>query len=303
MILGGARLVFSPMPAKTARIAAIGWPEGILSQPEFLRALEPRLSGDERERLSIAFGRIHDHFLNASQREARAGTQIILWPEANAMVFHEDEPALLGRARALARDENAYLLMGVGTVFPGTDRPFENKAVLIDAAGAIVLSYVKAIPVPGFEARMSRRGKPLVLTQVSPFGRLAVAICYDLDFPSFLRQAGAAKADLLLVPASDWEAIKLLHHVSAAFRAIENGVTMVRATRWGLSAAVDPYGRVLAQLDPFVAPNQTMVAQVPVSSVRTIYAQFGDWFAWLCVAGFLALFAWRPSTGATLKEQ
>jgi apolipoprotein N-acyltransferase len=122
-----------------------------------------------------------------------------------------------------------------------------------------------------------------------------VAICFDLDFPHYIRQVGMAQADLFLVPSSDWEAIKLVHHIPAAFRAVENGVPMVRATRWGLSAVVDPYGRVLAQLDSFVTSNQTLVAQVPLGGVRTLYARFGDWFAWLCVAGLLALCVWKPT--------
>lgn len=292
MLLGGARLVFSPTPEKSVRIAAIGWPEGIMAQTEFMRALEPNLSSDERGKLGSSFERIHDYFLDATRREARAGAKIIVWPEANAMVFRDAEEAFLQRARQLAREERIHVLMGLAVVYPGTPQPFENKAVLIDPAGADALSYVKAMPVPGFEARLSRRGKPQIRIDYSPHGKIATAICYDLDFPHFIRQVGMARADLFLVPASDWEAIKLLHHISAVFRAVENGVPMVRATRWGLSAAVDPYGRALAQLDPFIAPSQAMVAQVPLGGVPTLYGRFGDWFAWLCLAGILALSVW-----------
>ena len=204
------------------------------------------------------------------------------------MVYQDDEAALLERTRQLARDNRIHVLIGLATVYPGSAQPFQNRAVLIDPAGVVALNYVKAIPVPGFEARISRRGKPRILTHDSVYGRIAVAICYDLDFPEFIRQVDAAHADLLLVPASDWREIKLPHHVSATFRAIENGVTMVRATRWGLSSAVDPQGHVVALLDPLVATNQSLVAQVAGGRVGTIYARFGDWSGWLCVAGFLA---------------
>lgn len=292
MLLGGARLVFSPVADRSVRAAAVGWPEGIAAQPEFMRALEPGLPDEEREKLRSIFTRIQDYFLEVSRREARAGAKILVWPEANAMVYQEDEAAFLERAQRLAREEAVHLLIGVAKVYPDSDRPFENKAVLIDPAGDIALSYVKAIPVPGFEARLSRRGERQILHHESPHGRLAVAVCYDLDFPAFIRQVGAAKADLLLVPASDWEAIRLLHHVSAVFRALENGVSLVRSTRWGLSAAVDPCGRILGQLDPFVAPDQALIAHVPTRGVRTVYAVFGDWFGWLCLGGFLAVLAW-----------
>jgi apolipoprotein N-acyltransferase len=72
----------------------------------------------------------------------------------------------------------------------------------------------------------------------------------------------------------------------AVFRAVENGAAMVRSTRWGHSAATDPYGRVLSFMDDFATRDGAMVAQVPVAAgVGTVYACFGDWLGWLCVAG------------------
>jgi apolipoprotein N-acyltransferase len=295
---GGARLAFTAAPAKSVRIAAVGWPNGILAQTDLWHSLDPALSGDERQRLGRAFERVRQHFFEATQREALAGAQIIVWPEANLPVFHEDEPALLQGVGELARQEKVYVLMGMAVVYSGAARPLENKAVLIDPTGSPVLGYVKAIPVPGMETQLSRRGMRRIAPVDSRFGRIATAICFDMDFPAYLRQVGAAGADLLLVPASDWQAINRIHYVFAIFRAVENGVPMVRATRWGNSVAVDALGNVVAKLDPFIAPNQVMVAQVPVGHVPTIYARLGDWFAWLCVAGLMAMCAWSLSVAA-----
>lgn len=83
-----------------------------------------------------------------------------------------------------------------------------------------------------------------------------------------------------------------MHHRMAVFRAIENGVSMARASRFGLSSAVDPYGRILALMDDSSAEQRVMVAQVPISGVRTIYARIGDLFAWLCAAGLVGAIAW-----------
>ena len=69
-----------------------------------------------------------------------------------------------------------------------------------------------------------------------------------------------------------------------AFRAIENGVPLVRAAASGLSGAFDPWGRVLAVSDFFAAGDRTMTAQIPMGRVPTLYAKTGDLFAWLCVA-------------------
>jgi apolipoprotein N-acyltransferase len=78
----------------------------------------------------------------------------------------------------------------------------------------------------------------------------------------------------------------------AVFRAVENGMSLVRQTDEGLSIAVDPYGRVLAQTDFFGATDRTLVAQVPVRHVPAVCTAFGRWLGWICLAGFLVVVAW-----------
>jgi apolipoprotein N-acyltransferase len=198
----------------------------------------------------------------------------------------------MARARQLAREEHVYLLMGIGVHRPAEARPLENKAVLIDPAGEIAFSYVKTHPVPGPEAMVSAPGDGRPPTHDTEYGRLATVICYDMDFPPLLRRVGRARADILLVPASDGKDIVQLHHVQAVFRAIENGVSMLRAARWGLSSAVDPFGRTLASMDDSIAVQKAMVAQLPIAGVATIYSRIGDLFAWLCAAGLLGAIVW-----------
>lgn len=129
-------------------------------------------------------------------------------------------------------------------------------------------------------------GWPLAGRQTSD-GRFVTAICYDADFPEFIRQAGRSSADLLILPANDWKEVKAVHSNMAAFRAIENGVPLVRATASGIWSAFDPWGRVLSMADYFAAGERTMNAQVPVGRVPTVYARIGDLFAWLCVVGLV----------------
>jgi apolipoprotein N-acyltransferase len=56
-------------------------------------------------------------------------------------------------------------------------------------------------------------------------------------------------------------------------------MSLVRQVEGNLSIAVDPYGRVLAQTDYFGATDRTLVAQVPVEDVPTLYSTFGRWLA------------------------
>ena len=120
-------------------------------------------------------------------------------------------------------------------------------------------------------------------------GRIATAICFDLDFPQLVRQTGRAGADIVLAPSSDWRAIDPIHTRMATFRAIENGAAVLRQTKRGLSIAVDHAGRVLAEVDYFRSEDHVMVAVVPTRGVTTIYSKVGDVFAWLCLVALTAL--------------
>lgn len=292
MLAGGARLAFA-LKSATVRVAGIGWPRGIIEPSEFLRIVAPDLTAGEREQIREKFGRLHDSFFERSLLEAQAGAKIIVWPEGNLMVLKDEEGAFLERVQGFARQNGIFLLIGMGTLEPGAERPVDNKAVLLNPSGVVAFSYTKITAVPGPEAHMNVRGKGLLPVADTPYGRIASAICFDLDFPQIIRQVGRSRADLLLVPASDWQAITYLHQIMAEFRAVENGVAMFRITRWGGSGAIDPYGRRLASMDDFTTHNNVMVAQVPSSAgIRTVYACVGDLFAWLCVTGMFVGIGW-----------
>jgi apolipoprotein N-acyltransferase len=283
LLLGGVRLALAP-DRRTVRIAGIGWPRDIIEAEEFIRAVEPDLTDAERKKLKAAFARIQDSFLSRSEQEARAGSKIIVWPEANLILFEEEESAFLERARKFARANGVYLVIGMVTLRGGQKPTFRNHALLLTPSGETGFDYTKITAVPGFEKRFSVPGdKPIPLADTE-FGRVASPICFDMDFNQLIRQVGRGGADLMLVPASDWKEIIQLHQLMAEFRAVENGTALFRITRWGASGAVDPYGRRLAWMDDFSTQDNVMIAHVPIrAGVRTLYARFGDALAWLCV--------------------
>ena len=177
--------------------------------------------------------------------------------------------------------------MGMGTVHLGESRPFENKLVVIDPSGQIVFTHVKSRPVAGWEASIMRRGPGPIPVVATHDGRIAGAICFEADFPDLIRPAGRDGADLLIVPVNEWKEIKDIHFQMHVFRAIENGAPLVRAAASGLSAAIDPWGRVLSVSDFYAGSDRTMTAQVPLGHVPTLYARAGDLFGWLCVGGLI----------------
>lgn len=130
-------------------------------------------------------------------------------------------------------------------------------------------------------------------TVETPYGRLAVVICCDLDYPYVVRQVSRKGVDILLVPSFEPTAANLTAHARmASFRAIENGVSIFRPTSQGISLALDPYGRVLGAMDATRSDERVFVVQLPRQRVPTVYALVGDSFGWLTVAGFVVIVVW-----------
>jgi apolipoprotein N-acyltransferase len=291
LLFGGARLAFS-RPPETVRVA------GIISRPFFLSAhpemWEPLLTGRRFERDEAAAFReetaaINDDLLARSRREARAGAKIVLWGEAGAQILARDEKALVARGRDLAREENIYFGMALATLEPGKTKPVQNKFILLGPQGEVVWEYLKYIPVPGPEAAITRRGDGNIPTAATPYGRLAGVICYDMDFPAYVRKAGRARADIMFVPAHDWRELGGLHGDLAVFRTVENGFSFIRPDNDAVSIATDYLGRPLAAMDYFATKDPVIVVNLPTRGTSTLYTRVGDTFAWLVIAGFAIL--------------
>jgi apolipoprotein N-acyltransferase len=303
VLLGGLRLALWPAGGRTVRIASLSRPqESVFPNEDLERRFSARtLTAAEARTVTAYWGQLADGLLAHTALEAAAGARLVFWSEAALPVLKTDEPALIARGQSLARTHGIYLGMAMGTIDPTASRWLDNKLVLVTPDGDVAWEYRKARPVPGGEMAHSAPSDGRLRTLNTPWGRVAGAICFDMDFPDLLVQAGRAGAQMVLVPASDWPEIDPWHAEMASFRAVEEGFSMVRQTRNGLSLAVDYQGHVLAHEDDLESADHVMVTQVPVRGAATPYALWGDAFAWLATAAtvaFLALAAGRPAHGS-----
>ncbi|HAS53497.1 MAG TPA: hypothetical protein DCS42_04860 [Nitrospiraceae bacterium] len=296
LLFGGARLIFFPPAAETVRVAAISHADRLsfLVNAEIVKRL---LRGETVQHSAMTALRselatLNNDLLRRSEREARAGARIVFWSEGSAFVMKPDEDELVERGRALARSQGIYLGMAMGVLNHGQNPSVENKVVLIDPSGAIAWDYIKSRPVPGREAKNTLPGDGRLKYVDTPYGRLSSAICFDMDFPRLIRQAGKAGVDLLFAPSADWPEVAASHMRMATFRAIENGFSLVRPADNGIAVAANYQGTVLAQAEFFAPEDRVMIAQVPIKGAPTIYARIGDLFAWLCVCGSTMIFGW-----------
>jgi apolipoprotein N-acyltransferase len=231
---------------------------------------------------------------------ANAGAQIVVWPEKIAPL---DQP---GRERVrkllgdTAHKSGVYLVAGVTAM--GTDH-LENRAWLFAPSGEFIADYAKQHLVPGFEARFKPGDEDVVRPILG--ARLGIAICKDMDFAQLGRAYSRLGVNAMLVPAYDFDRDAWSHASMAVLRGVEGGFSMVRPARHGLLIVSDRYGRIVdrkASADSAVVSLEVAAPLGPGEA--TLYARFGYWFGWLCVAysAFAALsLAIRPAKRSTVQ--
>jgi len=242
---------------------------------------------------------VDDDLVARTEVEARAGARIIVWSELAAHVTRDTRSVLIDRVAAIAQRHGVHVVLGLDV--EGT--PPRNQAVLVTPHGAVAWTYDKAHPTPPEAAAGLVAGAGTVALADTPSTRLATVICYDLDFAALVRQAGAADAGVLAVPANDWPGILTMHSEKAVVRAVENGVSILRPSSHGLATAIDPHGRVVATSAYYASEAQTVVAYLPARGVATLYRVVGDAFGWMCVVGVLALIAGVTAAGRARRTR
>lgn len=228
-----------------------------------------------------------DSLFALSAKEAKAGSKIITWSEALAIVLKADEDSLIEKGSMFASHHEVYLLMTLASMHRGKiefgKKFIENKAVFFGPDGKILNIFYKNKPVPMVESSIAGDGKVPVIQTL--YGNVAISICYDGDFPTLMQQVSAQRADLLLLPSGDWREVSPYHAQMASVRAIENGVSLLRPVSFAQSIATDRNGRILATRNYYDKGEKVLVAHIPVTRISTIYSIVGDSFAWLNLGG------------------
>jgi apolipoprotein N-acyltransferase len=238
-----------------------------------------------------------------------APARVVVIPETALPAFLDQlPPDYVESLRAHARTANKDILLGtVEREFrPGGDFDYYNS--LVRLTGDKVESYRKRHLVPfgefippGFKFVLAvlkiplsdfTRGESLEPLHAAGVA-FGVAICYeDIFGEELIRQLPAAQV-LVNVSNDAWfgESFAADQHLQASqMRALETGRWTVRSTNTGVTAAIDPTGRVVKRLPWFTAG--TLVVDVVPMQGLTPYARLGNYGALALIAGVLLL-AWR----------
>jgi len=254
------------------------WTPGLVNQTERQLAIlstSPALAGD------------HD-------------VDLIVWPEMPAP-FEDTDVNFIGRVAAVAQKAHAAVLTGVIARAP--DGAPLNSAFLMGANGVAISRYDKVNLVPfgefvpwpfglltrkvSGEAGDFAAGRSVIVSSVGSH-RIGTFICYESVFPSYIRKFAASGAEALFNISNDsWfgrSAARYQHLLIVRMRAAENARWILRATDNGVTAVIDPAGRVVRSTPEYTE----LAARFRYRYLRdqTFYTRYGDWFVALC-----ALFA------------
>jgi apolipoprotein N-acyltransferase len=262
----GAIRIGSPSRGETVEVAAVStdltWFGGPLPDQAELRAVD-------------------DALFERTVEAAAAGARMIVWNEVSTFVDAEDEAAVIERAGEIAREHRIHLVMS--HIVPVSSEPLqvENKYIWIGPGGDVVDTYLKHKPVPG-EPSIAGDGRARVVE--TGFGKATGAICFDFDYPQVGLDRARRGADIVFLPSSDTAGVDPFHTQIAAVRAIEGGFSVIRSTRMGLSAGIDPVGRIRGWLSANETDQRILLVTVPTNSIWTLYSVIGDALAYAALA-------------------
>jgi apolipoprotein N-acyltransferase len=261
---------------------------------ETARVVQPNISVDTRFTVD-SLAALEDRLATMSRDSA---APLIVWPEAPGP-FYPDRPAFRAYVAEIARAANADFVFG-GVTYLREDAPV-NSAFLFNPEGEFVARYDKIRLVPfgeyippafGWVNRITQEAGDFVpgeraVTLPVDDHTIGAFICYESAFPSLVREFTSAGAQMLLNLSNDGyfgdSAAREQHLSLARMRAAENRRWLLRSTNTGITAMIDPAGRVTERMEEYAETAADM--RFNYIAETTLYTRWGDWFAWLCLAG------------------
>ncbi|HMD16392.1 MAG TPA: apolipoprotein N-acyltransferase [Terriglobales bacterium] len=233
---------------------------------------------------------------------------LIVWPESPSP-FYTNDPLFRDAVSALARQSGTWVVTGSIGISPAMhggggssaeSSQIFNSAALVNPQGEWVGRYDKVHLVPfgeylpfpqvfGFAGGLTKEvgefQRGASRTPLAAGGeRFGIFICYESIFPDEVRQGPLQDAQVLLNISNDgWygdSGAWAQHLQQTQMRAIENNRWLLAGTNTGMTASVDPYGRIVAATPRKV--RTALAAPYTLISGTTFYTRHGDWFAYLC---------------------
>jgi len=270
-----------------------------------LRIVQANIAQRDKWDQNLRAAHLERH-LTLSRTPAEIAPTHVIWPETAVPFLLANDVLARIRSAAAAPPGGALITGSVRRAFHNDTQQLRNALLVIDDAADVQRVYDKShlvpfgeyVPlrgvlpidkiVPGQSDFVAGAGRRLLnipgLPAVSPL------ICYEAIFSGRVTPRGARPGWLLNLTNDAWFgtfAGPQQHFAIAAARAVEEGLPMVRAANTGISAVVDPYGRVIARLG--IGERGILDSGLPVALSPTPFARWGELIPMILAALFLGL--------------
>lgn len=275
----------------------------ILREDVALTIVQPNIGQREKADPALADVNLERHIALSRLGEAPppGRRRVVIWPENAAPVIFSYRPHHFLRLRTAIAPGVALAFGGVRVDETGPERRFYNSFHLLDwSEGALVRAatydkhhlapFGEYVPLAGVLARLglsalnayaeggfSAGAGPQTYRPPGGAPPFAPLICYEAVFPGALYPRGERPEWLINVTNDAWfgdSSGPRQHLDQARLRAIEAGLPIARAANTGVSALIDPSGRILARAPLYEAGVIEM--NLPLSASPTLYARLGD---------------------------
>lgn len=232
----------------------------------------------------------------------KSDPDLIIWPETALPFYFLHDEDLTKETLEVVRTCRAYFVLGSPSFRKaGQEISYYNSAYLVDPYGKVVGRYDKVHLVPYGEYVPFKRYFPFLGKMVQAVGdfesgtkgqvmlwgpeKIGVLICFEAIFPELTCSMVQNGAQLLINITNDaWfgnSSAPYQHLSMVVFRAVESHLAVARAANTGISAFVDPVGRLLDETPLFEEAIRTR--SLPVMNHKSFYVRYGDVFAIGCI--------------------
>jgi apolipoprotein N-acyltransferase len=278
-----------------------------------LRIMQPNLQQDDKFNYS-AKSKVMSRYLALSDRATGPGSSGVrdvthlIWPESAFPFFLTREPDAMAQIAALVRPRTLLITGAVRAEPPAAGESqirAYNSIYVIEPDGSIRGIYDKVHLVPfgeflPLQALLEKIGLQQLTKQTGGYRtggrrramdvpgapRMLPLICYEAIFPGEAVPEGERPGWLINVTNDGWFGISsgpYQHFQQARALSIALGLPMVRAANTGISAVIDPVGRIVGSLP--LGVEGVLDASLPQAIAPTVYSRVGNWV----FVGFLAV--------------
>lgn len=236
----------------------------------------PELESEGLEWETLSYEENMKSFLATSKEASEEGAELLIYAEEAFGIDKARVDEFLSAAQTRAKETNMAILISFDLETEG-DEGFENCVYFINRKGEVAGKYIKHMVIPIVEAGFIR-GDGTFGNSSETFEcgdvDMAYSICYDGNFEVYARRM-QDDADLYLYPSWDWAPIENNHTMIAGFRAVENGITLMKPTCYGRSVMYDSYGRIIYETHTNNGFEKVYTFDVPLSDKVTFYEKYG----------------------------